>query len=534
MAVTPSAFSGLLLTAFLAAVVPMCQGLREEKMSFADNSDTQKSAQEGGEETAGVPELMRQAAQAQYASDRLRAMKSLYDLGSMAESAAGVFTMGLIDSDAEVRRYAYAGLKGIGRDKAPSDAVGSVSRVAKNAQYSSDRARAMYALLQIGDRSKQAAEIVVLGLIDSDHDVRDYAKRIYKDILNSAPESAVRHIADTYRRSQYASTRNLCFAAFMILEQDAKPAAEEITMALSDSDDSVRTMARRMLGVVRATSSAAINFHAKSLRDQYASTRTRAINALLWLGSAAEPATADITSALMDDDAEVRRIAMKIVKYLGKVDSQRVAKIGHVMVSHQSTNTRVLAAWTLTQLGGAAKPAQNDLINTMSSANSDLARYSRAALKNIQDAERVPKITEERQIAKDPSKAEDAECFCFNKMDYDEEAEYQKVGFAQCAGMAGTEYRCDKHCNRKDKYHVTLSSESGTQTVSYCQDDGDCQCLDARESSSAWEYKLIHTFQITQDKRLQGMNLGECYSKCNKMCKNAGWTKGGCVWPKDD
>ena len=100
--------------------------------------------------------------------------------------------------------------------------------------------------------------------------------------------------------------------------------------------------------------------------------------------------------------------------------------------------------------------------------------------------------------------------------------------------MAGTEYRCYKHCNKKEKYHVSLSSEVGTQTVSYCQDDGDCKCLDAQESASTWEYKLIHTFQVTQDKRLQSMNLGECYSKCNDMCKDAGWKKGGCVWPKDD
>merc|ERR1711879_458355 len=145
-----------------------------------------------------------------------------------------------------------------------------------------------------------------------------------------------------------------------------------------------------------------------------------------------------------------------------------------------STSTRLTAIRALKWLsshvdggGSWAKPAMDDIISAMSDSDKTVKNYAREALAMIQQADARPKVKAPKKVQPSTREdAEDADCFCFNNVDYDEEAEYQKVGFAECAGMAGKDYLCASHCAKKDKYHITLSSEGPTtQTISHCQDD---------------------------------------------------------------
>mmetsp|Transcript_38979 Transcript_38979/g.61706 ORF Transcript_38979/g.61706 Transcript_38979/m.61706 type:complete len:196 (+) Transcript_38979:89-676(+) len=137
------------------------------------------------------------------------------------------------------------------------------------------------------------------------------------------------------------------------------------------------------------------------------------------------------------------------------------------------------------------------------------------------------------------SSAEDAECFCFaDGVDFDEEREYSKASFETCSGITGSQSgRCNEFCETKPKYRVRLSGEGGTQTISYCQNDGDCKCLDVQESNkkTPWRqgitYKLYKTYKVTDSRHSQFLNLAWCYARCNTECKDIGWAKGSCVWP---
>lgn len=124
---------------------------------------------------------------------------------------------------------------------------------------------------------------------------------------------------------------------------------------------------------------------------------------------------------------------------------------------------------------------------------------------------------------------EDAECFCFKDIDFDEENDDKKEDWGQCAGLTDGS-GCDDFCaSRPEKYKVFLGGESGAQSISYCQDDGDCKCLDVNDSED-WDYEIIYNFKGGSAK----MNLAACYAGCNQMCKaikTKKWEKGGCVWP---
>eukprot|EP00747_Dinoflagellata_sp_TGD_P182648 gnl/TRDRNA2_/TRDRNA2_36982_c0_seq1.p1 gnl/TRDRNA2_/TRDRNA2_36982_c0~~gnl/TRDRNA2_/TRDRNA2_36982_c0_seq1.p1 ORF type:complete len:309 (+),score=71.87 gnl/TRDRNA2_/TRDRNA2_36982_c0_seq1:63-989(+) len=134
------------------------------------------------------------------------------------------------------------------------------------------------------------------------------------------------------------------------------------------------------------------------------------------------------------------------------------------------------------------------------------------------------------------SHAEDAECFCFSGAKYNEEAKLKDgmhAGLAVCAGLQGDFYRCSEHCETNSKHALTLQGETGKQTASYCQDDGDCKCLDAATSFTRahFSYKKVKTFKVTNLESQQWRSIAVCYLGCKTLCEDAGFDDSGCIWP---
>lgn len=497
-------------------------------------------ASETDSSSNGIDDLCRETRSSSH-DTRIRAFKAILDLGSLAAKAMPYITIGLVDDYQDVRNLAQRCMKNLGKQNADKTQMQAISRRLYGSSHTT-RMIALLALDFIGEHAHPEAEHIVIRMgVDDYQDIRDSAYQLWKKIGRKTPESSVHKIA-AKTSSSSPTTRWNALQALERFGEKAKPATTEVTVCLVDDYKNVRDMALKVLNNIRTTNTKAVQAVCNRLRSTSSTNREIALWALYEVGDTAGNICLDqITLMLVDDYPSVRERAKLVLEKLNKAHHGTTARIASTfLASHKSTTTRLTAISALKWLsshvdggGSWAKPATDNIISAMSDPNRDVKNYAREALAMIQKADARPKVKAPKVVR--PSTrddAEDADCFCFKNVDYDEEAEYQKVGFAECAGMIGKDYQCASHCAKKDKYHITLSSENATtQTISYCQDDGDCKCLDADESHDKWQYKKEASFRLTDDRRLQGMNLGECYSKCNKVCKEKGWSKGGCIWP---
>jgi len=175
---------------------------------------------------------------------RIQCAKALDVLGKAARPALPEITFALMDPDDKVSDAAKRSIEVLQGSDASS--VARIARELSTNKAGYIRLRAITSLALLGEAARPHLHEITSSLVDGDEKVRMEAQYLIKK-LGSVADSAIKgKIAkDLYSDASWVRLRAI--QALSFLKKDSRPALQEITRALADSDESVRTEAKYLI-----------------------------------------------------------------------------------------------------------------------------------------------------------------------------------------------------------------------------------------------------------------------------------------------
>ncbi len=363
--------------------------------------------------------------------DRLAALETVANYGAFAEPAIPSLITTLGDPEKEIRTAAARALRGIDIDWAEGEAAISAVPSFVKATRKKDievRLAAVDALGEIGESAGESAPALVALLGDPAEAVRAAAAESLGRMGSAAEPAAPRLVALLTDDSD--AVRGAAMETLTVMGPAAPPALIDV---LDGDDPELRATALAALSEIEPgwangeLGEAAVARFTGVIREGFGEARISAIETLTSLGPAARKAIPDLVSVLIDGDRTVREAAVKALKAIDPkwtrskaarsaapdliralVDSDRnisktaravltrvapdwptdpdtVEAVPHFQkaLSHSLDTVRVAAADVLRELGPAAKPAVDDLMNALTDDRQAVRRAAAAALDAI-------------------------------------------------------------------------------------------------------------------------------------------------------
>jgi HEAT repeat protein len=241
--------------------------------------------------------------------------------------------------------------------KRPAAAAADWARRLKSGDAAT-RARAAWALGNMGPEASKVADSLVRALGDADQDVRFEAARALAKLGAAAAPALAKALGAPEPRARSSAAR-----ALAALGPRAVAAVPRLAAALKDLSPEVREGAAAALGRVGPQAAPAVAALGEALKDKDVKVRRSAAAALGWVGTAAARSVPGLAKALEDEDAGVRRASAEALLKIGPAARHAVPALIKTL-KDKDRKVRAAAAAALGGVGSAAGAAVKALCET--------------------------------------------------------------------------------------------------------------------------------------------------------------------------
>eukprot|EP00928_Gymnodinium_smaydae_P074149 TRINITY_DN57214_c0_g1_i1.p1 TRINITY_DN57214_c0_g1~~TRINITY_DN57214_c0_g1_i1.p1 ORF type:complete len:1020 (+),score=122.77 TRINITY_DN57214_c0_g1_i1:70-3129(+) len=312
---------------------------------------------------------------------RSAAADTLADMGSAVVPHIDDLCKALVDPCRYVRLNVAKALgKAASIGEAPSHAVSVASALARS--VAKDRSfgvcvACIESLVAWGDAGQEHAHVLasILDRTCCDVDsVDEFMRKAAADALGSMGELGARHcraLANAMRQDSSATVRYCAAWALGEFGELAAEVAPDIVLALEDADADVREASARALGSLGETSACFVENVARCLNDSAADVRAAAARSIQSMGIAAAQCAAQLSSLVgSDDSATVRAASAAALGRVGESALNHLSVLSSAL-SDEEVEVRTAAVVALGELASCAETAALEIADVLCRALSD-------------------------------------------------------------------------------------------------------------------------------------------------------------------